>query len=314
MDKKKKKRKNHKKAKIIKNPLPTHKTEKNRYEERVEGNIEIRIDHRFQKIRAISRISGKKKFTEKPEDMEVEFWKKVIKGQFCGAQRAGVLDENGQHVFCRSKPLKLDQQHNLNRLPPYRCRYHGGNNRGGPVGNKKRVTHGIYSDALLEGEEELMVDIVGEEDKGIRDLDQEIIMIKVRLSRALKQEAEQHKRLKELQDAEFETGEDVSLLGVCPVTEEIVEIGITKSSVKRIRKLLDFGPMINRIINQLTRLVQLREQIAAQNDTDTADDFADRTRTLLAGMMIVTSGAGKMPILNSSVPNLSLKNDLEEIE
>ena len=274
----------------------------NNYTERQEGNIELRVYDNPQKMRCKSKISGKVKITERPEDMPIEVWNAMVKGEICGARRSGLTDEEGGPLFCRNHPLSPRSQNMLNRLYPYRCKFHGGANLGSKVGNKNRQTHGIYSAALLKGEEELLVDILGEDGKGLDDLGQEIIITKVRLYRALKAEASQHVKLSELQEAEEATGEEISLLGICPITEEVEEISTRVRSLKRTRKLIDYGPHINRLINQLTRLLELRLRIKGATDDDTPDEYAANVRDMLAAMIKATTGG------NAPVPSLQKVN------
>lgn len=63
-----------------------------------------------------------------------------------------------------------------------RCRLHGGASNGAPKGNVNALRHGLYSAALLPGEEELWATLLAEVGK----LDQEITLMRLRLHRLLR--------------------------------------------------------------------------------------------------------------------------------
>lgn len=89
-----------------------------------------------------------------------------VERQICGAKtrRSGLP--------CQTPPMKGKK----------RCRLHGGASDGAPKGNTNALKHGIYSDALLPGEEGLWDQLYGE----IGKLDQEITLMRLRLHRLLR--------------------------------------------------------------------------------------------------------------------------------
>jgi hypothetical protein len=67
-----------------------------------------------------------------------------------------------------------------------RCRMHGGTSTGAPIGNKNAAKHGIYSTALLPGEDECAGDLRN----SIGAVEDELFITRLRLRRALKAEAD----------------------------------------------------------------------------------------------------------------------------
>lgn len=97
----------------------------------------------------------------------------VFNGVVCGAL---IPDGPGDDKYCRTPPANADRT----KPAPYRCRSHGGvpaaQARPGHTNSQK---YGLYTDALFDEERELWEKTTAD------SVDEEIVMAKLRLRRAL---------------------------------------------------------------------------------------------------------------------------------
>ena len=168
-------------------------------------------------------VHGVKRWTA-PPDMSDAMVKRVLKGKCCG----GKLRGGG---YCKSK-LVVYADH---RPPPYRCLEHGGSPSGGKKGKQVNLSHGIYTECMLEEEKELYDQL------NIDSVDEEIKLTKLRLRRALKAD--------KLRDSSYmiTTEEDL-----------IKKNGKWEVVGKKISTDDGYARVIHGITNQLVKLTSLR--------------------------------------------------------
>jgi len=83
-----------------------------------------------------------------PSGMPTNQRKAVLDGRQCGAKK-----KSGKG-FCKQRPVPGQAG-----LTPHRCKHHGGNSVGGPIGNQHNFRHGIYTFDVLPEEEEIVEEI-----------------------------------------------------------------------------------------------------------------------------------------------------------
>lgn len=247
-----------------------------------DARVEIPANERYKPS---TRTVSKGRWTA-PEGMPT--WQAMLccAGLMCGAvQRSYVTPEGtrvygvkpdgveGTQLYCRQKPSKKSAEQGS--CLPRRCRSHGGTVPAGadsPLrGNKHNLIHGLYSRAILPGEEEAWEQF-GKE----MDLKDEIRLCKLRLARAAralrKQEEELASGRARLRTSRIEKERGLGPQGAVNLT-------------KRRRVLPDFQAAIHRLINELTRLVTAQLQIeAAGSGAADPREVARKVRELVAEM------------------------------
>jgi hypothetical protein len=184
----------------------------------------------------------------KPEAMDDAFWAEVVAGERCGAKKKNAPG------FCRNRPylVKKDQD----GPGPWRCKLHGGvlhDNPGAPKKNQNAVSHGIYSKAMTDDEQELYNDL------NPRDVDAPIRMTMIRLKRAFELEFAQDQAIQG--DPEADHGM-IAMERKVTTTEGADAGDYTERSVTRKRR--DYAAIIDRLVGQLTRLVA--QKVALEGD------------------------------------------------
>lgn len=161
----------------------------------------------------------------------------------CGAKtRTGKL--------CKSKAM-----------PNGRCRMHGGNNKGPPLGSQNNLKHGIYAKSLSKSEAELYDQI------DTKDLTHEIKMAKIRLRRAL-----MNLRL-------YNAGKYKP-----KVTKAVHEVkngnlGVEVSSKKE-RSVPDFEEIASKYMARVASLIKTQHEMNLDGQDD-PDDIANKIKTAL---------------------------------
>lgn len=200
----------------------------------------------------------------KPAAMPEDFWEEVVAGERCGAKL-----KKGKEGFCRRRPY-LAKAHQ-DGPGPWRCKLHGGvsANAGPPKKNQNARSHGIYSRALSDDEKALW------DEMAVRDVDGEILMTKIRLKRAFEAEYAQERAL--AKDSETDHGMHTTERKV--VTSPSEDGGVvTERTI--IRKRYDFAHIIDRLVNQLTRLIQQKVNMEGDGAPD-VDDIAVKVRAAI---------------------------------
>ena len=166
-----------------------------------------------------------------PDDMPDHIVLDTLAGVVCGAVIRGA---KGDDRFCRTAPADVDRS----KPSPYRCRSHGGipENKARP-GNTNALKYGLYTEALHEDERELWAKTTAE------SVDEEIVMAKVRLRRALIAESK----------AEY---------AVEHYDEEIGKLGETDDGREVVLKIktrfANMTKLVDQIVNQIARLYALK--------------------------------------------------------
>ncbi len=196
-----------------------------------------------------------------PDDMPQWQVDLVKAGKMCGARVAGT------DRYCTMKPTP--HQEALGRPLPHRCNYHGGAVPTyclPPEKRKPNLKHGLYSECLLPGEEEVYEKLLKQGD----DLSEEIAMCKMRLMRAIKAEADQHALL-------AQGGYDDAYEPFEQTKQTTVDVtGMSEVRVTKRRRIVDFGRRVHAITLELAKLYQQR---ALMNGDDLdADDKARLVR------------------------------------
>lgn len=165
-----------------------------------------------------------------PDDMPDHVVLDVMNGVVCGALVRG---GKGDDKFCRTPPANEDRT----KAAPYRCRKHGGiPSLKARRGNTNAQKYGLYTDALFDDEKELWAKTTAD------SVDEEIVMAKVRLRRALIAE-------KEAKTAVEHIDEEVGTLGDHDGVEVVMKV---KTRYSTMTKLVD------QIMSQLARLYALK--------------------------------------------------------
>lgn len=167
-----------------------------------------------------------------PDDMPDHVVLDVFNGVVCGAL---IPDGKGDDKYCRTPPADADRT----KASPYRCRKHGGvpSSQARP-GHSISLKYGLYTDCMFEDEKEIWSKLNAD------SVDEEILMAKVRLRRALR--AEKDAKF-DLESIEEETG----TLGDHEGTEVVLRV--KKKYTNRTR-------LVDQIMNQLARLYALKSQ------------------------------------------------------
>ena len=150
--------------------------------------------------------------------------KKVLAGKVCGA-----ILTNGK--FCISKAVVSRAP----KPPPFRCPGHGGEGRGQKKGAQCNLSHGIYTDCLLDTELDLWDQL------DVTAVDEEIKLTKLRLRRALKADKEKNPTYMDIVEEIYESVDGEMVL---------------QKQIKRNDN--GYSVEINKIINQLVRLCAQR--------------------------------------------------------
>lgn len=200
-----------------------------------------------------------------PEDMPDNIVVQVLAGKMCGAR---TRSKNAHTKYCKNS--QVIRPKDPNKPPPWRCKYHGGGSTGPATDAKPNFSHGLYSNAILPGEEEIYERIC--EGK----LDDEIKITKLRLIRALTAEARVEQKIAEEEDIESEM--------VCETIENSEgwnsegPIGGTKKT----KKLPNYHRIINDIISSLIKLENQRYVMeGGQGNALTPEERAARARAFL---------------------------------
>lgn len=149
----------------------------------------------------------------------------------CGAKR-----RNGKP--CQTAPMANG-----------RCRLHGGLSTGAPKGNQNARIHGIYSKFFSEEEKQEAAQF------DIDRIDDELLLCKVQLMRALKAEQEQTSK------------NDSEKLELIAKTMQVVqEMGMDngKKQVHQSFAKTDFGGLIDRLIARIQSLTVTRQDLMSK--------------------------------------------------
>ena len=193
-----------------------------------------------------------------PEDMPDKMVVQVMAGKMCGAKTK-------HRTYCKSRHVIPSKS----GLAPYRCRLHGGASSGPPLGTRNHVTHGLYCQAVLPGEEEAWDQIKAGE------LEEEVRVTKLRLRRAIIFEAELEQKLSE--------GEDVSDQMVTEQDEQKIAFGMNGESYsKKVRRLPDVKKIIHDIVTQLVKLENQRTIMQQGSLGLTPEEQAAKARQFIA--------------------------------
>lgn len=197
----------------------------------------------------------------KPEGMDDAFWAEVVAGERCGARKKNAAG------FCRNRPYWTKAQQD--GPGPWRCKLHGGASSnvtaGAPKGNQNAKTHGIYSKAMTDEEQELYDAL------NPRDVDAPIRMTMIRLKRAFELEFAQDQAI----DQDPETDHGMIAMERKVTTTEGSDAGdYTERTV--VRKRRDYAAIIDRLVGQLTKLVA--QKVALEGDG--APDIAYVSRAI----------------------------------
>lgn len=203
---------------------------------------------------------GKKNWTP-PTDMPAEQLESCLSGKMCGAR----LKNPTTHRYCRQRPMP-GQVTGF----PHRCRRHGGG-ASPPDGNKNALRHGIYSRALLDGEEELYSQVA------VGNLEHEIRITKIRLRRALLSEREQSLRI-----ASEDAKEREKCLQLDSVTRQINDGDSKVSGLRVERKVVDYQAVIHNLVSQVVKL-EMQQSLLGGGSVG-AEDKARIARETLARM------------------------------
>lgn len=222
--------------------------------------LEDRVKKAGTTQRANTRRSSKGERWRAPEDMPLDLVELVRAGRACGAKK------RSGPGYCRYAPVP--GQAEMGRQVPHRCKFHGGLSPGAPKGNKNALKHGVYTTALMDGEEEILARTE------VDALDDEIRITKVRLRRALVEERIQREAALE---------DDPGAL------EEVMEVRETQDSSEQkgreeggpdelkirtstTRGLRNAEVMVNAIVNQLVKLTQAKAALEGRGLGDSTPE------------------------------------------
>ena len=208
-----------------------------------------------QKRRSLDGKTQRKKWVP-PDGMPNELARLVAKGKTCGAKLS-----NGK--FCTRIPYP--GQAEKGKPLPYRCPGHGGKFEG--VKDWNRIgKFGPYADAILPGEEKLFETLESD------SLDREIRLLKLRLTRAMRAEADQWELLhcddpERAQEAfkETEKTRRTKIGGLVGRAEE------ERTSVK---KPPDYSRLVHSIVNELVRVMALNIELKGEESLSRSDQTA----------------------------------------
>jgi len=188
-----------------------------------------------------------------PKHMTDELARQVVVGKKCGAKLSGVK-------FC----TKVSYPGQGERYLPHRCAMHGGKSEITSYDREYKFRHGIYTNAILPGEEDVMDDI-----KKSSDLSQEIMILKLRLRRALDFEREQIEGAND-----FEVVMKTTRSG-----EDKIEITTTRAK-----------PDHKKIVNSLVRSIVA--MVAQQFQMQGGDDLTTNQKAQLARNALMEANRG----------------------
>ena len=195
-----------------------------------------------------------------PEDMSPEQVAACLAGKMCGAR----IKNPTTHPYCRQGPAP-GQTGGM----PHRCRRHGGCG-GPPPGTRNALKHGIYSEILLPGEEELY------EELSVGDLDHVIKITTLRLFRAFKAERRQRELLESTNAADQDKAMQLESSSKRLANGRPLEAQV-------IKRVVDYGTVIHNLVSQLTKLMNQRTIMSGGNEMD-AQAKAKLARETLAMM------------------------------
>jgi len=171
-----------------------------------------------------------------PKDMPKDQVKAVLKGWQCGAKK------KGGKGYCKMKPIAGQ----VGQLP-HRCKFHGGASPGGPAGNLNAFKYGIYTNRVLPGEED-MAEHIRKQDLTVSD---EILIMKLRLNRAIRARDDQEKLMRE---GTIKEQQDGMILDRIASEKGMGAQGpVNKTSVEK--KFVDYEREIHNLTNRIHKLV-----------------------------------------------------------
>ena len=169
-------------------------------------------------------------------------------------------------------------------MPNGRCRMHGGTSPGAKKGNKYSLKHGLYSDGLLDGEENIFNAVE------FGTLDNEIKMARVMLARAHAAQATYLKQAKhrpeddphgmelgQVNDVDYNTGTKEGKKDKKDKTFKIVE-----RTVHRRKK--DFSEEIRKWTKTVSDLELKRKQLLETGELDDDIDWTQVGKDVAAGI------------------------------
>lgn len=195
-----------------------------------------------------------------PWDMPDRQAAEVAAGRQCGSPKAHAPG------YCRSAPIGDGQI-------PRRCKRHGGDGSGAPIGNANAATHGMYRSGMTAEEWEIFQNL------DAMDLSQEIKITKVRLRRAIALELAQQLLL---ESSDADDREQALVLHERVRTMSAKE-GLT---LKAVRRTTDYGRAVHRMVGQLAKLHarQVDAERAGQELPLSAQEVAAAMRDAVAEM------------------------------
>ncbi len=154
----------------------------------------------------------------------------VLNGVVCGAS---VPNGKGDDKYCRTAPADADRK----KPPPFRCRKHGGvPSAQARPGHHASLKYGLYTDAMFDHEKEFWGELSAD------SVDEEIVMAKVRLRRAVVAE-------KDAKMAVEHYDQEVGELG---------EVGGEQIVMKVKTRYATMTRLVDQIMSQLARLYALK--------------------------------------------------------
>ena len=204
---------------------------------------------------------------------------------------------------CRARARTTGLPCSNNAMDNGKCYVHGGANHIPDRPDRPNYKHGIYCDALLEGEEEIYTRVKGD----IDSLTEEIAMTKLKLRRAylaqqvweegIEEDAVQTKVLGQIQTSQekdmapFQIERDVGT----GINAEGERFGINKKKV--VRKARDFSHEIHLLTSDLIRLIRAKAELQVMiRGPEYKESMARSMRefTQTAGGMIPEPGTAKL--------------------
>lgn len=226
-----------------------------------------------------------------PDDMPQWMADLVREGRMCGGRL-----QSGRG-YCTARPTP--HQDTLGRPLPHRCDHHGGAvpQQCLPPGRMNTTKHGLYSGAVMEGEEERWEELLR---TGSTGLDREIAITKLRLERAVKAERDQADAVRaggELEAMELwrrehvEESDDKLDLVVGGDGGLRADERPPKYKVVHERRLVDFGRRIHAIVLELAKL--FGQKALLQGEDMGADERAGLAREALRAARASVAGERK---------------------
>ena len=151
---------------------------------------------------------------------------------------------------CTAKSKRTGNQCGANAMPNGMCYHHGGASTGAPKGNQHAAKHGIYSKTFTPAEYDLAQAALG-------SVEQETVLARVQLSRALKAEAN---------------------ADTIPDGLELVEIVRTDNGrVQTTSKKRDYYQIVNVLLGRIESLEKTRQEII----TGMGSKIVESARTII---------------------------------